>query len=65
MDAKLCEYRNLGMHFIPLSAVERGCRRSLTRWLADDRHASGGQACGDTSALLGGLGRRGMKCIPR
>ena len=23
--------------YFPFSAVERGCRRSLTRWLADDR----------------------------
>jgi len=34
---------NLGIHFIPLSDVERGCRWSLTRWLADDRPPSAGK----------------------
>jgi len=49
--------------------MPRGCLLPFPRWSAGVGEASPAGwrtiACGDTSALLGVSGRRGMKCIPR
>jgi len=43
MILKLMKVSADDRQFFPFPAMERGCRRSLTRWLADDRPPSAGK----------------------